>query len=428
MAQDPPSRFERHRGPATFLLSVASLVLFLGLLEAGAWLYCRVNDVSASYDRSVITSGYSVFRSTPHAAFSTIRARPADPQAVFDEFGFLSDGPVSEAREPDSIRIFLLGGSGALGYGQNSGYAGSPEYRYPQGIYTWRLSIAGQLARLLRQAFPAKNVEVITAATINRTFHQSVLTYLEQISRFSPDLVINFEGYNDIYTLPEGIHYRRIEEIYGDYMLRQRAVQAIKGRTWLSLALYDLFPGVLDRVFGWLTDGEFANRVVTYVPFTRPYDSYTRSEYLPLRAGYADRAERFLQILDQYVAGLEADGVGLLFCFQPMLHRSTNKPLSKKEHYYRSLLNPAGYDTAEAEPGIVDARTLWLKYFIDEYLSDAVGARMAAGGNRFLDFNREAQELPEGFELYVDYTHTTARGNRFIAERMSEAVLPLLSR
>ena len=52
------------------------------------------------------------------------------------------------------------------------------------------------------------------SAAFTRAYHQSVLYYLEQVSRFSPDWVVSMDGYNDVNHLVSGTPYAdRAEEI-----------------------------------------------------------------------------------------------------------------------------------------------------------------------------------------------------------------------
>ena len=45
---------------------------------------------------------------------------------------------------------------------------------------------------------------MINAAGFERRIHQSFLQYLESLSQYRPDLIINFEGMNDVYSVASG--------------------------------------------------------------------------------------------------------------------------------------------------------------------------------------------------------------------------------
>ena len=53
---------------------------------------------------------------------------------------------------------------------------------------------------------------MINAAGFERRIHQSFLQYLESLSQFQPDLIINLEGMNDVYSVASGTPFADVEE------------------------------------------------------------------------------------------------------------------------------------------------------------------------------------------------------------------------
>jgi hypothetical protein len=67
-----------------------------------------------------------------------------------------------------------------------------------------------------------------------------------------------------------------------------------------------------------------------------------------------------------------------------------------------------------------------IKYFFDDYLSDAIQERVERAGYHYLDMGREIEGLDDSFQFYTDYCHLTVDANEFIAKRMGDFILPRL--
>jgi lysophospholipase L1-like esterase len=81
-------------------------------------------------------------------------------------------------------RIAVLGGSAAWGYGSSSD----------------RTTVPGSLEILLRESNPGQDIEVLNAGQAGYVSGQEVTYFHHVISRFEPDLVILFDGYNDVFS------------------------------------------------------------------------------------------------------------------------------------------------------------------------------------------------------------------------------------
>jgi lysophospholipase L1-like esterase len=172
-----------HRGdllPAQTALSVsvASALLFAG---GEAFLRWRHSDVFAEnlrhgFKRSVLFG----FEPIPNH-----RWQEAGAQYSTDQFGFrshLSDLRWPEAKLTDKpLRIFVLGGSSAFGYGLNDDE-------------TW----AHLLETKLRQAAPAWQPMVINAGVDGYNSLQIMLRFYLRVAPHQPTHVLFYEGYNDV--------------------------------------------------------------------------------------------------------------------------------------------------------------------------------------------------------------------------------------
>ncbi|HUE17060.1 MAG TPA: SGNH/GDSL hydrolase family protein, partial [Planctomycetaceae bacterium] len=197
------NRFARY--PKTTLCVTVTVILVL--IELASYLVIVAKghrDLRFQYRYNRILSGYTVFQNVPNHSFRTsaIKSDPAEPDPVLDEHGFLADGPVSREKPKGTFRIFLVGGSTAFGAGQNVRY--HAVHPYPDGLYSYPSSIAGRLKAVLERRNPPTRYEVINAAGFERRIHQSFLQYLESLTQYRPDLIIDFEGMNDVYSVASG--------------------------------------------------------------------------------------------------------------------------------------------------------------------------------------------------------------------------------
>ncbi|MBF0588453.1 MAG: hypothetical protein HQL53_04935 [Magnetococcales bacterium] len=408
------TRFERFS--KNFVLALITITLILGLLEGAAFLWLKSQGLLVRpYQYFQTISGYHVFKTTPgQPLWKEMKAHPDDPTTFVDGNGFFSDGPVLLRKAPDVYRIFIMGGSAAYGTGQFPPFA--KVHRYREGNLSYRLGIAGQLKRYLQAQRPDLRIEVINAAAVDRTLHQSMLYYLETVSRFSPDLLINLDGYNDLlYSLTSGRPYAELEmrlDFYIDLLNNARAYRPHLMQTMMLLYNRYLHPHINRRL---------KERFLATDDLDHP--RYNLAAYKPWEPAFIERSQRLQQILNHYMAVLKADKVDLLFSLQPILYRQVNKTLSKIEDTMRRTLfswNPNAPEQART-PLI-----LMSKYFFGHYLSQALQQRVERQGYGFLDLNEEIRHLKRDVELYVDYCHFTPSGSRIVAEILGRKVLDRL--
>lgn len=422
-----PARRNRFARCPKTTLCVTVLVL-LGLIEFACYLlvlFTGHRDLQFQYPYNRILSGYTVFQNVPGHSFRTsaVKADPAEPDPVLDEHGFLHDTPVTREKSAGTFRIFLVGGSTAFGAGQNVRYHGV--HPYPDGLYAFPSSIAGQLQSYLQSHDPSRHYEVINAAGFERRIHQSLIQYIETLSQFQPDLIINLEGMNDVYSLATGTPFADVAQQLPFY------VELYQGQH--SLLRYSSTYYVLATAYSkWVNRRHSAEPAPTNeVPAaSKPAASTTSSSATAETSGHAyyekskDRytknAERLLQIVRQYFAVLKADRTPSIFVLQPLLSRTKhNKHLSEIERKLAGVMVPAGTDASAS----VDQCALLLTYFYDDFLSDALRKTAKEFGVPYLDLNAEISSLGPDVEFYTDYCHLTPEGNRRVAEILGRAVL-----
>jgi len=422
LAAAPAHRNRFARYPKTTLL--VTVLVLLGLIELGCYLlivFKGHRDLRFQYPYNRILSGYTVFQNVPGHSFRTsaIKSDPAEPDPVLDEHGFLHDTPITREKPPGTFRIFLVGGSTAFGAGQNIRY--HTVHPYPDGLYAYPSSIAGQLQSYLQTHNPATHYEVINAAGFERRIHQSLIQYIETLSQFQPDLIINLDGMNDVYSLVTGTPFADLEQhlpFYVELYQGQRSPLRYSSTYYVLSTAYSKWVNRQRSVEPTPTSNSATGVSPAATPSTGEKSGH--AYYEKSRDRYAKNAERLLQIVRQYFAVLKADRTRSIFVLQPLLNRTkTNKHLSQIEHKLAEVMVPTGSDASPS----VDQCALLLAYFYDDYLSDALRKTAKEFGVEYLDLNAEIATLGSDVEFYTDYCHLTPEGNRRVAEILGRAIL-----
>lgn len=362
-------------------------------------------------------SGYTVTRATPDFIHNTY-APDRQPPITTDHFGFISDEEITLEKPPNTLRVFLLGGSGMLGAGQGPGcYSAIREF--PGGIYAYDISIAGALKAYLQKVFPGKRIQVVNAAVYTFQLHQSMVLYLERVSRFRPDIVINMEGFNDLGTLVTGRTWEYTEALWLNEYVRShvQAEAPIRRLKWAQLLDY-------------LQARYLAPRLRPPGCIQDTYD-YSPDDYARARPDLERSSQAYQAALRQYLDILKGDNVRFIFVLQPILARSINKELADYEVRMR---NEVGLiDGAPVSPGLramvgdrMDVKTQFKiagRYFVDDYLSDAIRASVESRGFLFTDMNKDIVNVGKDVAFYTDYCHLTVDANRIVAERMGDLIV-----
>ena len=405
------SRFERVS--KNLVLAFVAIFLVMGMMEATAYLILRARGLNQNrYEFGQILSGYYVFRNTPGAAFwDEVKEHPSDLPSVVDGHGFTSDNPITEAKPDGVTRIFVLGGSAAFGTGQFPPF--TRVHPYHRGTLSFSLGPAGQLERYLQAKRPDLKFEVINAAASDRLLHQSMIYYLETISRFSPDMVINMDGYNDLFFgMMSGRPYAQAESSLENYLGLINYARSYKPDLMRLLNLG------YNKYFHPYMGAHLKEKF--FFEGDLDQEKYSFEAYKKIEDEFIGSSQRFLQILDHYMGILKTDKVNFIFALQPILYRKINKQWSAIEDRMRRTVFGVG---PHMSPELIDRFILMSQYFFDQYLAQASQTRVARSGFGFMDLNHEIRHLKSDFELYVDYCHFTIPGSRAVAEILGREVL-----
>lgn len=408
----PPLRTSNRFRQHTKKIALVSTLLVLVLIE----LLCTLaiclkghQEFQNAYPVNRVISGYSVYRHTPQYDFgvSTISDDPDEPSIRLDANGFICDEAVTKEKAADTVRIFLMGGSTAIGAGQTTTYAHA--HTYPQGIFSYRLSIAGRLKEELSRRHPTRNFQVITAAAFERKLHQSLLIYLESISRFSPDIIITLDGMNDLPTLASGTPYADSEESLPEYI--DLWVAHERKSLWQNSSTAYVLSKVLQRTG--LADRHIKAPAGQSSAIDQSFDAYENYRDTLVR-----NSSRFIQIARHFQTAVKSDRAYFIFALQPLLHREgTNKELSPTEQKLDQLLSPG---VSAEDPASVLLR-LANRHFPDDYLCAELETTLTTANSSFIDTNLGLTTIDASTEVFTDYCHLTPEGNRIVAGLLADA-------
>ena len=427
MAEPSPPEPLRHnrfaRYPKTTLCVTVAVVL--ALIELACYLVIVLKghrELRFQYPYNRILSGYTVFQNVPGHSFRTsaIKSDPAEPDPVLDEHGFLCDGPVRPEKPKGVFRIFLVGGSTAFGAGQNVRYHGV--HPYPDGLYSYPSSIAGRLKAALKSRNPGMSYEVINAAGFERRIHQSFLQYLETLSQFHPDLIINLEGMNDIYSIASGTPFADVEcelPFYADLYRRPRSLLNYSATYYVLSTAYEKWINRRRSAEPAPTDVQPGKAGRSLSDASPPAGRAGRDAYEKQQDRFHHNAQRLLKIVHEYFAVLQADKQRCLFVLQPLLGRTESTSGFRKRSRLAAVMVPAAADSRTP----LDENALILTYFFDDDLSAALGKAAAQFGVPYVDMNAEIAGLGPEVEFYTDYCHLTPDGNQRVAEILARKIL-----
>jgi hypothetical protein len=319
--------------------------------------------------------------------------------------GFRRESDVSVEMPPNTIRIFLLGGSAA--YGDVGGY---PEIdRYHSHLENDQL-IDYYLEKKLNAAFPSKHWEVINAATMQFRFHQELALIESVLLRYHPDYLVMMDGYNDVIGLSlASLNYDAYASTpnLNEFNL---LANPSSGRsflffttTWLQ-ANSQLFRSLADHGQSRFT-GSHREQLGKRPEFEDPVriSELTSKEQTQFSVAESQVGE-YAHVSRQIYRISNLDGIQPVFLLQPVLLLS-HKPLSDSERRMRA------YNLRLDGPSLAYS-------FEQLYPRMASEMQHAAQADRFSFLDLTSVFDSTSQQTFSDYCHLTADGNQIIAERV----------
>ncbi|HEY7335958.1 MAG TPA: hypothetical protein VH639_13810 [Bryobacteraceae bacterium] len=331
-----------------------------------------------------------------------------------DAQGFRRDADVALEKPPNTVRIFLMGGSAAYGF-EGLFRDLDPDW---QPLYNREL-IDAYLQKKLNKRHPERHWEVINAAVNEFRMHQHLVLLYAQLLQFHPDLVIFMDGHNDMSGLmTETAHYNPFaatpHEREFTSMVYPRSFRSLLyiNSAWLrnNSVLFDL---IYRRTLGRLQDQGIGPGADPSEPVHSPV------QWADLSQKDRESAARSLanvgyytQMAERLESALAHEGVPAIFSMQPELIPSRKRLTPVEEKF-------AGYTRQISRRRIT---YLW------ENLRPRIVSDMAASAKRnrytFVDLEDAFDDMSE--KAFTDYCHLTPAANERIAEKLYQAMDPAL--
>ncbi|THJ19435.1 MAG: hypothetical protein CAF45_016230 [Nitrospira sp. CG24E] len=314
--------------------------------------------------------------------------------------GFREDADTPREKDADTYRIFIMGGSTAYGL-QSMSRVAQDRYSVIRNSET----IDTYLEQYLRSKTEHKNVEVINAAITSQYSHHHLIYLNQTILKFHPDMVVFVDGFNDYFQYVKGFDQFR------DYGYQERAhlylgpptVEAWAGYTGWWLFRKSHFVHLASKTLRpiWLS--------IRSIGGERAHINVEDA----LRNLEANAKSNFLKMVERNSLILRHEGVVPVFVLQPELAFQQSKVLSPLERQIYAELDQ------QWQENFVEFKNK-ARPLVVEYLQKST----TRTGSVFLDMT----DIFGGFDgdAYTDYCHLTPMGNKLLAERIGERILPFL--
>jgi hypothetical protein len=262
------------------------------------------------------------------------------------------------------------------------------------------------LERYLEDRLGAGRVEVINAAITSHQSHHHLIYLNQTVLKYSPDMVVFIDGFNDYYEYQKGFDQFR------SYAYQERAHRML---TEPSVEAWATYSG------WWLFRKSHAVHLAgrTLLPvwqrISRIGRERARIDDIPaaLENLRANARTNFLSMVERNALILRHQSVVPVFTLQPELVFRQAKVLTPMERdIYREL------------------STEWQVHYVEfknaarPVVAGLLREATARTGAAFIDLTDPFGGMSE--DAYTDYCHLTPMGNKRLAEYLGERLLPIL--
>lgn len=342
-------------------------------------------------------SPYSVYEPIPN----TLNLKSKFRQ---NNYGFRDEEDTRE-KKPGEFRVFILGGSGALGQGAMQQFIRiSGQQEYPS-----EHTISARLEEKLRIQYPHTPIEVINAAVSGYRVNHEYGFYMSTIRKLSPDLVILLDGYNDIFFPFDGKFYVADvdREAWRDNTYRKNLTYKI-GMFLMSKSYTFFYFG--KRLF---TEKYHYDEAIFKKWLNEPMNWDTTAmaaqfhqNFPAIKYGLDDVFKRY-EIFKQTC---QIDSVDILFCPQPLL---ALKPY--KTDVEKALHN---YNLSESTQKAKMMERNGYQYYLERFDQYAATQHL-----HYLNLQTEINKTDKA--VFVDYCHLSFLGNEMIAELLKDKIVKM---
>lgn len=322
--------------------------------------------------------------------------------------GFRRDRETPLEKPPNTVRIFLLGGS--VAYGAGGIYTDIDDRPPPRDNET----IDYYLEKELNARLPSRHWEVINAGVRGYRLHQDLARLVSLVLRFHPDYVVSIDGRNDMDAILEDPEHTDPYLSTGvdpefDLLANPASLGSIRefAATWLrndSVLAHTVHEWMAERA-----RMRYLNRRQIAGGLKKPvrWEDLTPPEQLRYRES-ASRLDSYTRVVRQMHAILAVERVADLFVLQPEL-LLTRKPLAGTEPRLEEMTR-----RREGNSYVYGFTALYPR------LAAALTDDARLGGYHFLDATGAFDNMHS--QAFTDFCHLTPEGNHAVAERILDVV------
>lgn len=368
------------------LFTLILLAVFGGIAEGAARIY--LHQVKGYTGGKLLQYEFDPYKNiTPTPSYVDSRGVTHNAQ------GFRRSSDVARVKPPGTYRIFLMGGSTAYGLG---GVWPHIQKRYE--VLKNSETIDAYLERQLTARFPGTRFEVINAAIPSIWTHHHLIYLNQTILKYSPDMVILLDGYNDFYF------YGRGHDQFMSYAYQEHS-RTIMGDPTLGSLIYVNFWW-LGRKSAFAHVALRQARVVKQL-FHRPNREPIQvdSAIAGLQDVYPKNA---LKMVERIAMLLQQEKVHAVFALQPMLIMERERPgmpeIERKMFEFNRESYLPNYEAfmLRAVPIVRDLERTTVEKFGGTFV-DATPIFKNASGQVFTDY---AHLTPSANEMLANYIGT----------------------
>jgi len=302
-----------------------------------------------------------------------------------DSDGFRND-EISKAKPRGTYRIFVLGGSTVL-----SPYVG------------YNKSSVKVLGDMLNDHYKNQKIEVINAGNDWYTSEHSLIQYLFKIKDYQPDMIIIWQGVNDVYRscTPQEYSISGYKSDYShfvgsisniiDVYFKEKPFIAINSFTYQFL-LHTFQSNFYSDLSGFLSKN---------VPSKNTYQGVPMHDFQSIEA--------YKRNLKSIITNVRADNVELIIGNQPYLYKDHMSSLELSKLWLLKMFcnNNGKY------PDIQSSITV-----LNEFNN---ATKDLANANK-VDFVDLASKVPKNLSYFIDDVHTNENGDKMIAKTLYEFI------
>jgi hypothetical protein len=366
------------------------LAVFGGMAEVAARLYLR--QFKGYTGGKLLQYEFDPYKNiTPTPGYVDSRGVTHNAQ------GFRRTSDVAREKPPGTYRIFLMGGSTAYGLG-----GVWPHIQKKYEVLKNSETIDAYLEKQLSSRFPGTRFEVINAAIPSIWTHHHLIYLNQKILKYSPDMVILLDGYNDFFF------YGRGHDQFLSYAYQEHS-RTIMGDPTLGSLIYVNFWW-LGRKSAFAHVALRQARVVKQL-FQGPGDRrpiQVDSAVAGLKDVYPRNA---LKMVERIAMLLQQEKVHAVFALQPMLIMERGRPGMPEVERKMFEFNRESY-LPNYEEFMV--RAVPIVRELERTTAERFGATFVDATPIFKDAKGQ---------VFTDYAHLTPSANEMLANHVVNQIV-----